>query len=130
MKNILLNRVYSLDMGSTPVIVQTLKFTETGVECKYLGSWNGRVGIIDYIFFELNGFSKVVKKEDTNKIDSFSEKKTNIVDMINKLMEEYEIFTKTVSPKNWRTTGHHFTELRKMKEDISFFSEITNKDDE
>jgi hypothetical protein len=45
-------------------------------------------------------------------------------------MEEYEKFTKTVSPKNWRTTGHHFTELRKMKDDIVNFSELTEKEKE
>ena len=48
----------------------------------------------------------------------FSDEKYKIISIINSLMEEYGAFTKTVSPKNWRTTGHHFTELRKMKDDI------------
>lgn len=42
----------------------------------------------------------------------------------------YEDFSKTVAPKYWRLTGHHFTELKKMKEDIDKFQEITKEDKE
>ena len=38
-----------------------------------------------------------------------------MIDMLNHFMDEYEKFTKSVSPKNWRSTGRHFTELRNMK---------------
>lgn len=44
---------------------------------------------------------------------------------LDRMVEEYEDFTNDVSPKHWRTTGHHLTELRKMREDILRMSEIT-----
>jgi predicted esterase YcpF (UPF0227 family) len=73
---------------------------------------------------------KHIRKYNESNSFSFSDEKDKVLDMINSLMEEYEKFTKTVSPKNWRTTGHHFTELRKMKEDIVNFSELTEKEKE
>lgn len=60
----------------------------------------------------------------------FSNRMNAVIDKIDSLIEEYEKFTKTVSPKNWRTTGHHYTELRKMKEDIGYFLELTEKEKE
>lgn len=73
---------------------------------------------------------KHIRKYNESNSFSFSDEKDKVINMINSLMEEYEKFTKTVSPKNWRTTGHHFTELRKMKEDIVNFSELTEKEKE
>jgi hypothetical protein len=73
---------------------------------------------------------KHIRKYNESNSFSFSDEKDKVLDMINSLMEEYEKFTKTVSPKNWRTTGHHFTELRKMKDDIVNFSELTEKEKE
>ena len=73
---------------------------------------------------------KHIRKYNESNSFSFSDEKEKVINMINSLMEEYEKFTKTVSPKNWRTTGHHFTELRKMKEDIVNFSELTEKEKE
>jgi hypothetical protein len=73
---------------------------------------------------------KHIRKYNESNSFSFSDEKDKVLNMINSLMEEYEKFTKTVSPKNWRTTGHHFTELRKMKDDIVNFSELTEKEKE
>lgn len=73
---------------------------------------------------------KHIRKYNESNSFSFSDEKDKVINMINSLMEEYEKFTKTVSPKNWRTTGRHFTELRKMKEDIVNFSELTEKEKE
>jgi predicted esterase YcpF (UPF0227 family) len=73
---------------------------------------------------------KHIRKYNESNSFSFSDEKDRVLDMINSLMEEYEKFTKTVSAKNWRTTGHHFTELRKMKDDIVNFSELTEKEKE
>jgi hypothetical protein len=73
---------------------------------------------------------KHIRKYNESNSFSFSDEKDKMIDMINSFMEEYEKFTKTVSPKNWRTTGHHFTELRKMKDDIVNFSELTEKEKE
>lgn len=73
---------------------------------------------------------KHIRKYNESNSFSFSDEKDKVIDMINSFMEEYEKFTKTVSPKNWRTSGHHFTELRKMKDDIVNFSELTEKEKE
>ena len=73
---------------------------------------------------------KHIRKYNESNSFSFSDEKDKMINMINSLMEEYEKFTKTVSPKNWRTTGHHFTELRKMKGDLVNFSELTEKEKE
>jgi hypothetical protein len=54
----------------------------------------------------------------------FNGQKEDMLKLIDKFMHEYEIFTTRVSPKNWRQTGSHFTELRKMKADIKDFTEM------
>ena len=58
MKQIVLNKVYRLDMSaSTPIEVKTKKFTDRGVMCEYQNSWYGRTEIIDYRIFDMNGYS-------------------------------------------------------------------------
>jgi|LakMenEpi03Aug12_release.lakeMendotaPanAssembly.Ray.scaffolds.fasta_scaffold4038149_1 hypothetical protein len=58
-KVIKLNKKYSLDMGSQcPVDIKTKEFVENGVKCEYLSSWQGRVEIVGYEIFEMNGYSK------------------------------------------------------------------------
>lgn len=61
---------------------------------------------------------------------SFSYEKDKVINKINFLIEEYEKFTKTVSSKNRRITGHHFTKLKKMKEDIVNLSEPIGNENE
>lgn len=62
MKEIELNKEYSLDLGSlAPVQVETIRFTENGVECKYLNSWAGRIEVLGYDLFETNGYLKQKK---------------------------------------------------------------------
>lgn len=62
--------------------------------------------------------------------DDFEIGKKEVLILIDKLYEAYSDFINDVSPKNWRTTVHHLTELRKMKEDIGRFSEITKEESE
>lgn len=61
---------------------------------------------------------------DTSKED-FEIGKKEVLMTIERLIEEYGDFVNDVSPKHWRTTGHHFTELRKMIEEINSFTPIT-----
>lgn len=72
---------------------------------------------------------KHIKKYNES-ASSFSDQKESLINMIDSLMQEYDTFSKSVSPKHWRTTGSHFTELRKMKSDLSNFSELTEKEKE
>jgi hypothetical protein len=58
----------------------------------------------------------------------FNVKKEELIQMLRSFYEFYYNFTKEVSPKNWRTTGHHLTQLRNMKEDIEKLESITPKD--
>lgn len=59
-KIIELNKKYSLDMGSQcPVDIKTIEFVENGVKCEYLSSWSGRVEIVCYEIFEMNGFKQI-----------------------------------------------------------------------
>lgn len=46
---------------------------------------------------------------------------------IQELINIYEDFTNDVSPKHWRRTGHHITELKKMRDEIKDITEITPK---
>jgi hypothetical protein len=66
---------------------------------------------------------------DISKI-KFVAQKAKVLDKIDELMEVYDKFTTMVSPKHWRTTGTHFTELRGMKENVKEFTEATEKDKE
>jgi hypothetical protein len=66
------------------------------------------------------GFS-LIKDED---ILNFNDMKSNILSKLDEFMSEYDEFTKNVSSKNWRQTGSHFTELRKMKSEILDFKEV------
>jgi hypothetical protein len=67
MKNLELNKKYSLDMGSSPVEVLTKEFLPKGVICEYLSSWSGRVEIVDYEIFKMNGYEQLENIEITNK---------------------------------------------------------------
>jgi uncharacterized protein with PIN domain len=50
--------------------------------------------------------------------DDFLISKKSVLILIDQLIEEYSDFTNDVSPKHWRTTGHHITELKKMRDEI------------
>ena len=50
--------------------------------------------------------------------DDFLISKNSVLILLDQLIEEYSDFTNDVSPKHWRTTGHHITELKKMRDEI------------
>lgn len=49
---------------------------------------------------------------------------------LDNLVNEYNDFLEDVSPKHWRLTGHHFSELRKMIEEIKELTPITKAEKE
>ena len=57
--------------------------------------------------------------------DKFTREKQLMIVKLTHFLHDYDEFTKSVAPQNYRTTGHHFTELRNMMETISEFEEIT-----
>jgi len=62
--------------------------------------------------------------------DDFEIGKKSVLSLLDELMLEYEDFTKDVSPKNWRSTGSHFTDLRNMREEIEEFIPISVEEKE
>lgn len=60
--------------------------------------------------------------------NAFEKLKSNITVSLESYINEYEKFINKVSSKNWRTTGSHITELRKMIDDIKRFEEISENE--
>jgi len=50
--------------------------------------------------------------------DDFLISKKSVLILLDQLIEEYSDFTNDVSPKHWRTTGHHITVLKTMSDEI------------
>jgi hypothetical protein len=69
------------------------------------------------------GFS-LTKDDNLN----FDDMKSNILSKLDEFISEYDQFTKNVSSKNWRQTGNHFGELKKMKSEILDFKESNESD--
>ena len=44
---------------------------------------------------------------------------------IKELLEEYDTFSKTISTKNWRTSGSYYTKMRSLLDNIDEFEKIT-----
>lgn len=68
--------------------------------------------------------------EKLNIDQDFEGQKVEMLEKLKEFMHDYEVFSLRVSPKHWRTTGHHFTELRKMQNDIPEFTHILPKERE
>ena len=55
----------------------------------------------------------------------FTEDRNSLVEDIENVVRKYENFTGIVSPKHWRTTGHHISSLKKMVKEIYPLTEAT-----
>jgi hypothetical protein len=64
----------------------------------------------------------------TPKKMDFHKRRNKMVDKLNAFILEYKEFTKEVSPKNWRTTGTHCTQLDKICAEIQNLQPITEAD--
>lgn len=56
--------------------------------------------------------------------------KKELVESFSKVLDIYEDFVDDVSPKHWRRTGHHITELKKMISEIDSLTPITKEEEE
>ena len=72
----------------------------------------------------------MIRKFESFSTDDFEIGKREIKDLIRNLIEIYEDFTNDISPKHWRRTGHHITELRKMMDEIDPITPITSEESE
>lgn len=50
--------------------------------------------------------------------EDFDNKRKELIDNIDDVINKYNDFSKKVTPRNWRITGHHIVELRKIKEEL------------
>lgn len=74
-----------------------------------------------------NNNNTATMKVGKSKGKTFKQRKEDILTKLDAFMHEYEKFTNHVSPRNWRSTGTHFTELRGMRNSIQTFEEITEE---
>lgn len=56
---------------------------------------------------------------------NFETKRNEFLQKFQEAMDAYDELIKEVSPKNWRTTGNHFTEMKKIKKETVDLKEIT-----
>jgi hypothetical protein len=61
-------------------------------------------------------------------MSNFESKKAEILKKVEELAKEYEGFTELVSPKFWRSSGSHFSTLRRMANDIPRYTKITEEE--
>ena len=62
--------------------------------------------------------------------DDFEIGKKEVSLKLQELIDIYEDFSNDISPKHWRLTGHHITELRKMLDELKGVTEITPEEKE
>ena len=70
-------------------------------------------------------FNELNMNDESTSFDSQVDKTKNALET---LIKEYDELTKLVSPKYWRSTGHVFAELNKMKEEIARYTEVTEEE--
>lgn len=58
----------------------------------------------------------------------FQRMKDNISKKLDNFIKSYDVFSRSVSPINWRTSGHYYSEVKKLKLNIQEFNPITNKE--
>ena len=59
--------------------------------------------------------------------EEFHQMKNDIKGKLRKFISEYDQFVKSVSPSNWRSTGHHYQALKIFCDDIDNFEPVTTK---
>jgi hypothetical protein len=54
--------------------------------------------------------------------------KDEMIQKVDDFMKNFDDFSRSISPSDWRTIGSYYKELKKFKDDIPFFKPITKKD--
>jgi hypothetical protein len=70
-------------------------------------------------------WAKEDEEEEESNNDSFEIKQEELISEFDNLYHLYNEFTKQISPKHWRISGTHLTEIREMMKEIPKFTEIT-----
>jgi hypothetical protein len=61
---------------------------------------------------------------------TFETKKAEILRKLEELQKDYDSFSGLISPKFWRSSGGHFSNLNYMKRDIERYTQITPEEAE
>jgi hypothetical protein len=56
---------------------------------------------------------------------NFDIDKKEVLRELDNFMNKYEELSRVVSTKNWRTTGNHFSEMRKIRREINALQEMS-----
>jgi len=54
--------------------------------------------------------------------------KSEMIKKIDDFMKNFNDFSRSISPDDWRSVGKYHSELKKFKEDIPYYNPITKKD--
>ena len=69
-----------------------------------------------------------IRRFNESVVDDFNIGKKELLGKLKECLEIYLDFTNDVSPKHWRRTAHHITELRKMISELDEVTPITEKE--
>jgi hypothetical protein len=117
-KEIKLNETYNLDLGGpTPVNVTTLEINENGVMCKYNNSYLGRVELLTYDLFEINGLYKPL-----NRIEKIEKRLGDNVLLFDKHeLESLKKISKTTKISEYEVlTDEGFVDIEALHETIPY----------
>jgi hypothetical protein len=118
-KEIKLNEIYNLDLGSTPVSVTILEINENGVMCKYNNSYAGRVELLTYDLFEMNGLTKPLDRIE--EIQKRLEKSDNVLFFDKHELESLKKITKTTKISDYEVlTDDGFVDIEALHETIPY----------
>lgn len=57
----------------------------------------------------------------------FQKRREDIINQLKVLIENYNEFTKMISPEHWRSSGHIYTELKKIESQIVKWKKISKE---
>jgi len=118
-KEIKLNKIYNLDLGSTPVSVTILEINENGVMCKYNNSYAGRVELLTYDLFEMNGLTKPLDRIE--EIQKRLEKSDNVLLFDKHELESLKKINKTTKISEYEVlTDDGFVDIEALHETIPY----------
>ena len=60
--------------------------------------------------------------------EEFEKRKSDIKNQLKILCKDYDEFTKMISPKHWRESGHYYAEISKISNLIDGWKKVSHKE--
>ena len=118
-KEIKLKETYHLNLGSIPVSITTLEFTDNGVNCQYNNSTDNRVEELTYDLFEMNGFIKPLNRIE--EIQKRIDKSDNVLFFNKQEYDSLKKITKTTKISDYEVlTDDGFVDIESLHETIPY----------